>query len=237
MSELSPESRALLDLARADAPSAADRARVQARVFAAASAGPGARAPGASTAPAVRATSTVFGMAVGSKALLGLVAATSFLAGALVTAAIPRPTRVVVERRVEVRTVPGPVVTVTVPAPAPSIAAPVTPSTTSVVIAARAPTPRRAVVETPGALDRELDALRTIDRLLAEGDLDGGLAAIAEYRATFRGGQLRADVGEREVVALCRLGRDGEARARARAFGGGSAAARAVANGCASARP
>lgn len=229
MSEISPEGRALLDVARTERPTAEDRARVRARVLAAMA---GGAAPGATTSPkpTVRAPATVLGMAVGSKLLLGGVAALSFAAGALFTAAMPRAPRVVIERQVVERTVPGPVVTVTLPAPS-TAAVPVAPVVSA---APRAVSARRAdrVVPATGGLDAELDALRTIDRLLAEGDLDGGLAAIGDYRATHRRGQLLGDVAEREVVALCRAGRANEARARARGMGPGSAASRAVERGC-----
>ncbi len=230
MTELSPESRALLGVARDERPTADDRARVRARVLAAMA---GGAAPGAASSPkpAVRAPATVLGMAVGSKLLLGGVAALSFAAGALFTAAMPRAPRVVIERRVVERVVPGPVVTVTLPAPSTAVTPTIPPA---VIAPPRAVSARRVASAGPATstLDAELDALRTIDRLLAEGDLDGGLAAIGEYRATYRRGQLLRDVAEREVVALCRAGRADEARARARGVGPGSAAWRAVERGC-----
>jgi hypothetical protein len=207
MSELGPESRALLDAARgADEPASADRDRVRARVAAAIAAGAGASAgEGAASA----------GSAGGSIAAGGLVVklALAILAvGAIATGAFfafrggddDAPPADEPVAAVEPAAEPE-------PAPAPE-AAPVAEPEPEVVVD---PEPaKKKPVKKPAERPPSADSLKEERAILARasaalrgGDADGALAAVAEHAKKFPKGLLVEERSATKVLGLCAAGK------------------------------
>jgi hypothetical protein len=222
MSEMGPETRRLLELARhADDPEVADEHRIGRSL---------ARRLGAEAAAAavgVGGVKSAAGASLGKVIALGVVGLGVILglAYGLVVASRPAPTNA---------TEPGSAASVAAAsatsgaravsselASAPSSLAP-EPSAT-VPLTRSAPTARlNPVPEAPSDVDplrAETAALRSAQRAIRSGDPERALGLIREQDATYRGGALAQERAAARIFALCDLGRTEEARAEIRRFG------------------
>jgi hypothetical protein len=221
MSEMGPETRRLLELARhADDPQVGDEHRIGRSLArrlgaeaAAAAVGVGAvkSAAGASLGKVIALGVVSLGVVLGLA--YGLVAASR---PASTDAAEPRSTSAVAaaSSTSATRAVSSEV------APAPSSLAP-EPSATA-ALTRSAPTARlNPVPEAPSDVDplqAETAALRNAQRAIRSGEPERALALIREQDATYRGGALAQERAAARIFALCDLRRTEEARAEIRRF-------------------
>ncbi len=222
MSEMGPETRRLLELARdADDPQVTDEHRVGRSL---------ARRLGAEAAAAaagVGAVKSAAAASLGKVIALGVVglAATLGLAYALLVPSHPRPTtaaQALPARSVMAAlTVSSARAVSSEVAPAPSSLAGEPSATVST--ARSAPTAHlNPVPEPPSDVDplrAETTALRSAQRAIRSGDPEQALALIREQDVTYRGGALAQERAAARIFALCDLGRTEEARAEIRRFG------------------
>jgi hypothetical protein len=222
MTDLSPESKALIDLARGDdEPNAVDRARVR-------------RALGASLATGL-AVSSATSVAAGATAKAA--GATAGLAGSLKIAmwvgvgmafgALTTTTALVALR--------GPAAEPTsVARPAPREASPAvikaeppvqespasepTDTTTIPLEVTSKPTTLRAPQPSPSSLAAEMRLLETARAALSGGDARRALTLIQEHEREFPAGSLSEERRASKVFALCELGRRAEAARAAAEF-------------------
>ncbi|MEZ4391031.1 MAG: hypothetical protein R3A48_08050 [Polyangiales bacterium] len=205
MSELSPESRALLaSLADAYEPPPEAAPRVRAAVAARLAAPP----------PALR-WPWAAGVCVVTALVVGVLARPS-------PAPAPRPVA------------PPAQAAAPAPPPAPEVIAPPAPPSAPVTapVVAPAPAPAPAVVPPPARAARvraappeaaddlmgELAWIQRAQRSLSRGDGAGALAALAEHARRYPRGRLREEREAAQALALCAAGRGDEARAAADRF-------------------
>ena len=216
MSDLSPEARALLEVARhGDDPSPQDHDRV-------------ARSLAASLGIAVLAPATAQATSV---AVASATTLTAFKTVAVVAALVAVGAGSVWSRRptVAVRSMPAsesrPMPTRRA-ADAPLVPAVARePSPPPVAVVEAPPVPPRSPPHTAHTAAPTVDTLRAESELLGEahramnsGALDQALAILTTYRERFPHGVLREERDVQRVLVLCRLGRHAEARAAAAGF-------------------
>lgn len=191
MSELSPDSRALLaSLAGAHDPPDDAPARVRAALSARLAAPPPPRRwPWAA----------------------GISIAVGVLAVALSRRPTPAPTPVTPTHAVVVTAAPPPAARVASPPPAAVVEPPA-------VVMAPAPTPRRPAVTAEDPMLAELRAVQTAQRALARHDGPTALRTLASLGRTHPQGNLREERDALRVLALCAAGRADEARSAATVF-------------------
>jgi hypothetical protein len=230
VSNLSPESRAILDAAGEPAgPSEAERSRMKRTLLA-----HGATLVGTGVAAGAMATGGVATAATGAVATK-LVVAVLVVAGATGTTVwgVHSLRRDAAERRqvpIAQQTAPPDrtsLATPSLPKPpvidepaqvseappvAPTHAAPMSTSTRRVRV--QAPAPAMAASSTP-TLAAELVEIRAAQALLLRGDALGALGALDRYDSRFPNGVMREERRSLRVGALCALGRRAEARLEA----------------------
>ncbi|HEX2678306.1 MAG TPA: hypothetical protein VHM19_16755 [Polyangiales bacterium] len=225
MTELSPESRRLIELTRdADGPLPADRARMDARLALVLGAGAlGTNVAAGSTAQATSSGGTLLGSAklawlAGALALtaavvgVGLLQHTSPRGGtpsAVARAPVPAPRAAPVEPPVAV--VPPP--TAAAPSGPQALPTPPKPVAAQPRIA-RAAKPTTAQAASPtNDLSRELALLAAARDALRGGDASKALASLAQHEHDFPNGTLREERLATQALASCTLQRYAEGRA------------------------
>jgi len=220
MTELSPESKALVELARDDdEPSAVDRARVRRALGASLAtglamssatslaAGAGLKAAGASAGLAGTMKIAMWvgvGMAVGAlTTTTAIVALRGPAADTSVARPTPRVANTVIEADPPVKETPAasPTDTTTIPL-----------EVTSKPTALRTPQP------SPSSLTAEMRLLETARAALSGGDARRALTLIQEHEREFPSGSLSEERRASKVFALCELGRRAEAARAAAEF-------------------
>ncbi|HVU05389.1 MAG TPA: hypothetical protein VHE30_26765 [Polyangiaceae bacterium] len=226
MTDMSPESQDLLDLARnGDDPSDADRKRVRSALATSLAAGAAAsataRLASASTKTAVAAgAATTTGkiaawVAVGALAGVGATSTVLFVTGGSHDA---RTERVAPQVAVS----PASQAIVEAPAP-PPVAEPGTDPVAATDEAAppvvkpaeTAPAARAAAKPAASSLAAETALISEARAALGRGDAERALALLAEHERTYGSGALREERLAARVFALCALGRRAEAAATA----------------------
>lgn len=206
MTDLSPETRALLELGRAgDDPSdlavSHNRSRLALKLGAAAL-GAGAVASSTASAWASGKAIALCAVLLASGAAVGVYTLQSPAAEVAATPAKPRPEAVV---RVAATSAPQPEAAAVEPAP---------PAT-----AARAAPPAAAAVSSGArSIQSELELIRTAQKHLHRGDASAALALLAEHARRYPGGALSEEREASRVFALCKLGNVAGARAQAERF-------------------
>lgn len=246
MSEMSPEARSLIGEARAlDGPTDEDRARVKRHVLAAIAGGAGvatsavagsAAASSAAAAGTVAAGTTA--TSLGVKVVIALIVATAALTTTYAVTHEPEPEPAA---EAPIPASPEPELIVDVPAPARSEARPeveevaaeeaVEPEPSPTARPRRAPRavrpptqpvqpaqPAQVPVAPPTALSEEVALLRRAQRSMNSGDPGAALRSLEEHARRFPSGHMEEEREAARVVALCRAGRETEARAIASRF-------------------
>lgn len=200
MSELSPESRALLaSLADAHEPPPEAAPRVRAAVAARLAAPP----------PSLR-----WPWAAGACVV------TALIVGALARPA-PAPRSARPAPALSAPTAPPPAPPpAPAPAPVPAVAptSPPAPAPEPLPPPARSARTRAAQPEAPDDLMGELALIQRAQRSLSRGDGSGALAALREHAQRYPRGRLREEREAAQALALCAAGRGDEARAAADRF-------------------
>ena len=217
MTELSPESKALIELARGDdEPNVVDRARVR-------------RALGASLATglaASSATSAAAGAGLKTAGLAGSMKIAAWVGVGMAVGALTTTTAIVAIRGPAPEPAPvarpaprdvSPVVRADPPAKdeltdEPTDTATIPLEVTSKPIGARAPQ------SSPSSLAAEMRLLETARAALSGGDARRALALIQEHERDFPNGSLSEERRASKVFALCGLGRRAEAARAAAEF-------------------
>jgi RNA polymerase sigma-70 factor (ECF subfamily) len=216
MDELGPSAKHVLDRARAArTPSAADRERLRAAIAASVAAG---------ATTAVAASAKAWYAAAWVKVVLGASVAVIAGGGALIAwtaseprtpaptiarveASVERSDEIAIEYHDEIAIDP---ITPTIEPPVPAAS---TPSAEAPREAEVATTPvRRPRPEPEGDLAAELELLHAAQRAWRSGDASGTLALVHDHETRFRRSQLASERTALRILALCRLGRDDEAR-------------------------
>ena len=221
MSEMGPETRRLVELARqADDPQLGDELRVGrslARRLA---------AEAAAAAVGVGAARSAAGAGLGKVVTLGVVGlgVVLGLVYGLVVPSRPTPTNAaepgVTSSVAAASATSGTRAASTEVVPAPSSLAPETSAPVSLTRSAP-PARLNPVPEPPSDVDplqAETAALRSAQRAIRSGDPERALALIREQDATYRSGALAQERAAARIFALCDLGRTEEARAEIRRF-------------------
>jgi hypothetical protein len=220
MTDLSPESKALVELARGDdEPSPVDRARVR-------------RALGASLATGLAVTSTA-SLAAGaglkaagtSAGLAGTLKVAMWVGVGMAVGALSTTTALVALRAPNADTAPAPrsapqtapAVTADPPADEAPAIAPTDTATIPLEVSSK-PSGSRPPQPSPSSLAAEMRLLETARAALSGGDARRALTLIQEHEREFPGGSLSEERRASKVFALCELGRRGEAARAAAEF-------------------
>jgi len=233
VSELGPEAKALLDLARgADDPSGADRARVRSAVAArvAIGAAAGAAVTAATTTSVAGAGAAAGAVAaplgLGMKILFAIGAAAAVGMGAVtyVDSKPPAPRPSATASQVAPRDPPRaalPSATSAQPprAPAPSPSQEPEPAPSVSATARVSPSaPAAAPSSSVPSVTREVELLAEAQSAINAGDGARALVLLDEHARRFPSGAMSQEREAARVFALCALGRTGEARAAAERF-------------------
>jgi len=211
MSEMSRETKALLDLGRdGDALRARDKARLKRVVLAQVAA-----TSVVATTSTAAAWTAVAAKVVGVAVVVGSVA----VGVAVVSpkpAAAPAPSATVAMPR---PSTPAPSVVRKALPPPPAREAPPPPVNPPPVVTARPPEPVPApVAAAPTTLEEETRLLHAAEDAMKAGSADRALAALGEHAARFPNGDLAHERAADRVFALCLAGRQDEARRAADDF-------------------
>jgi hypothetical protein len=220
MTDLSPESKALIELARADdEPNAVDRARVRralgaslATGLAVSSATSAAAGAGLKAAAGVGLSGTMkIAMWVGVGMAVGALTTTTAMVALRSPAAAPTSVTRPAPREA------SPVVTASPPVEETPVVEPSSTATIPLEVTSK-PTPSRAPQPSPSSLAAEMRLLETARAALSGGDARRALELIQEHEREFPGGSLSEERRASKVFALCELGRRAEAARAAAEF-------------------
>lgn len=206
MSELQPDTRALLDAARdAHDPSQSDRTRIRGRLGAQLGAG-------AFAATALTGTSTTARAALRWGAGAAIVGVATILIWAWTThpkEIAPAPQPVVIAPKVETQPKPEQTATEIGPAPVP----------VESLAQAKVDKPAAPIATQPvNSLEAELALLRDAKKALDDGNANQSLSILSEHERRFPNGVLVEERAATRVLALCAAGRTSEARTGATDF-------------------
>jgi hypothetical protein len=221
MTDLSPESKALIELARGDdEPSAVDRARVRRALGASLATG---LAMSSATSLAAGAGLKAAGTAAG---LAGSVKIAMWVGVGMAVGALTTTTAIVVLRgpAAQPTSVPrpvareaNPVIKADMPVKESTDEAPTDTTTIPLEVTSK-PSMSRAPQPSPSSLAAEMRLLETARAALSGGDARRALALIQEHERDFPSGSLSEERRASKVFALCELGRRAEAARAAAEF-------------------
>ena len=227
MSELGPDARRVLDLARdADEPDATDEKRIRASLVQRLGLAGALAAAGLTT---TRPASGAEWVAIAGKAVIGVSVGTALIGGWYLAQqgrtpeSIPEPAVVVATApQSSASTVVQPEKRTAPPrqseAPGPPLAMPSVSARPSVKAVAR---PRASTVEqssSPDLLREETASLQKVQAALRSGNPSRALTLIEEQDSRYQSGLLAQERAAARVLGLCELGRKSEARRSARQF-------------------
>jgi hypothetical protein len=207
--ELDPDARLVLEVARAERPSAAARARLMAGIGAASSVSSLVATRAAAPEPARASSGISWKLAACGFAVVAVPALLLMSRPEATPAPVRKPAPVVQTPTVK----PVELVAAAAPAaPSPEANPPQSAAEPALVAPAAANSARARVPSKPASLAEELAAIRAARAKLGAGDASGAIAALDDYARRFPDGKLRPEATVIRVEALVKRGDRASAR-------------------------